>query len=95
MREDQSAVPRGTGAPRESKPPSAATRPAPRIVTDFDYEGYQWLVLDWPASDDDPTSDRFEVYRADLPWNWRNSPYEDVRYARSSRTSTRHMKAKP
>lgn len=54
------------------------TGTVPRIVADFDYAGYGWLVLEWPGNDDEPEP-WFEVYREDLPWHWQQLDYEDVR----------------
>lgn len=49
----------------------------PRIVADFDYAGFNWLVVDWP--DEDGEDGEWQVYRADLPYTWRDAPHEDLR----------------
>jgi hypothetical protein len=43
----------------------------PRIVADFEYQGAEWLVVDWPGDEDSDKDGEWQVYRADLPWTWR------------------------
>ena len=50
----------------------------PRIVADFDYSRFNWLVVDWPP-DEDEDDGEFRVYRSDLPYAWRNAAHEDLR----------------
>lgn len=50
----------------------------PRIVADFDYGGFNRLVVDWPP-DAEGDDGEFRVYRSDLPYTWRSAPHEDVR----------------
>ena len=56
--------------------PEVNTNTVPKIVADFEFEGYTFLVVLWP---EDMKEDRWQVYLSNFPWYWKTQPYEDVR----------------
>ena len=54
----------------------SASATSPKLVADFEYDGFEWWVLDWAGEGNE--AHRFEVYRADLPCGLKHD-CEDVR----------------